>query len=88
MKEKYPIVGDYPNFCLAVKNQNFSVKAVSLAFTKLVSKIEYDKKDRKRLVKELEKVLKPAYDGGFEAKFPSDWTIGLGEVIPIISSIK
>ena len=56
MKEKYPIVGDYPNFCLAVKNQNFSVKAVSLAFTKLVSKIEYDKKDRKRLVKELEKV--------------------------------
>ena len=69
MKEKYPNNGDYFNFRRAVENQNFSEKAISLAFGKLVDKNEYERKDRIKLIDQLTRASKPLYDGDLKAKF-------------------
>ena len=60
MQEKYPNVSDYVNFYRAIKNQGFSEKAISLSFSKLVDKDDYDKKDRKQLIKQLALASKPS----------------------------
>jgi len=69
MKAKYPGNGDYINFRRAVENQEFSEKAISLAFGKLVDKNEYERKDRIKLIDQLARASKPLYGGDLKAKF-------------------
>lgn len=60
--EKNPHWSTYVCFAEAVKGQNFSKQTIHRWFLKLVDKNDYDKKDKRSILTQLEELSKPAED--------------------------
>ncbi len=59
-------LSSYMNFAQAISGQGFSENNLSRWFNKLVEKDDYDKKDRKQIIKNLVLLSKPSEEHLFE----------------------
>jgi len=63
-------VGDYVNLARTVKDQKFSKNSISRWFEKLVNKDDYERKDKRWLIKHLVKVSNPLRTTIFDTRLP------------------
>lgn len=56
IQNKCPFHGSFTVLALAVRNQKFTQSSISRAFSKLVPSDEYDKKERRMLIKFLTEI--------------------------------
>ena len=53
LQNEHPNLGDYVVFARAITGQGFTSDSISRAFTKMISRDKYDKKERKILLNHL-----------------------------------